>query len=191
MGYTDHPQVPLCEGSDILVDEGAQPLLAWLNEEGLTTVFSCQGEEGKSPWDEEEKYDCGALMFINPQTLAGACTALSNLALAAGDEDLATRVIGHCLPGFPLGPDGVPCSVEADPNQAWSHDIGWVIDPYWDVQQHSTAVGTVRLPSEDFKRFEIIIAALMKREQAPKRAHGKGAHALAGTNLKPARAQKS
>ena len=137
----DHPQVPLTVRPGVSVDEGIHRLIEFLNRSGWHTVYSCQGSPDRRSGDP----GCPYVMFAAATSLAGATAALADLALSAGDHELAARVLGDVT--APVGPAGREwIQTHGD---HWRYEVGWNFQPLWDRSSSRVLTATIRFGSAD------------------------------------------
>jgi hypothetical protein len=137
----DHPQVPLTVLPGVSVDEHIRHLIEFLNRSGWRTVYSCQGSPDRRPGDP----GCPYVMFATATSLAGATAALADLALTAGDVELAARVLGEAT--APVGPDGRRW-VQTHGDH-WRYEVGCNFHPVWDPAAARELTATIRFSTAD------------------------------------------
>lgn len=89
-----HPQVPSRLMPGVLLDEKIANIIDFLNYRGARTTHSCQGEPGQDPKALGANDKAGYVSFETTVDLLHGLRLLSDLAIEAGEINLAARVLG-------------------------------------------------------------------------------------------------
>lgn len=111
------------------VDAGIVGLLEYLNRAGCATLYSCQGWPRALPGQPA----CAYIMFDTALSLERACALLWQVATAAGDLELAGRILGRGAIAGSSVPRPQPWVLQLSWNERPAEAVypapPWAVDP--------------------------------------------------------------